>query len=805
MELSRRFVSCQISSIFSTLHRNLSYSSVCYKSKRLSKGGSSKYRRTLPTRVDGIPNDQNDYLELQKKLFQSKQLLKKSKAALAHAKRVRGSITTIDKSPERRSKKESKRHPSEIPGYNIPTQSHERLLKGGMSTKQPFERSHDVSKHSNRIFGATKPVMRSRRYLRGVTLPLEAIVEPRGLSVYSDLYGYGMSCSEDPEFDPVKYQRSIRKILDHLFNKEIVRELAAEENLTGVIYDKSEISFREYCTTPDIMDELLKITVKDIEEQGHSVDLMIPYFLAHAKKIFPHLECLRELKQKSDLTQIHNWYPTARAIHRKIIFHAGPTNSGKTYEALERFKAAKSGAYCAPLRLLAAEIYRKVNEAGVPCDLLTGEDRRFANENGEPAAHIASTVEMMSPYMPVDMTVIDEIQMVRDEIRGYAFTRALLGAAAPEVHVCGEEAAIDIVQRLLDPIGEHVEIRRYKRKSKLTMSTHGLNSLKNLEDGDCIVCFSKMTIMELVRKIGLIAGRECAIIFGDLPPNTKLAQAAKFNDPNHPCKILIATDAIGMGMNLNIKRIIFHDLARAALGEKLMPNYFARQIAGRAGRFGMAHEEGKVMGISDKNNGIIKELLNEEIPNIEKAGVSPTWQEIEMFSFLLPHCSLGTLLDIFSSICNLSDNLFLSLPNEMRNIAEELDNIPMQLKDKWTFCLVPIRADENRMKMYKSMVEKYINGESVTYDFLFKLVKPYLEHPGINLLGLNRLTDAHDIVGAYLWLSYRFQGYFPDTEKVRDLEERIEQLFQKKLNAISEVTSRKWNNDRKQRPIQVDK
>ncbi|KAI1711884.1 ATP-dependent RNA helicase SUV3 like protein, mitochondrial [Ditylenchus destructor] len=372
MELSRRFVSCQISTIFSTLHRNFSYSPVCYKSKRLTKLAS----------------------KLQKKLLRAK-----SKAVLPN-KHMRGSITsaTIDKSPERRSKKESKRRSSGNSGYNMAKFSRERLgttklvILENSSTKQPFERSQSVSKHANRIFGATNPVMRSRRNPRGVKLPLEDIIEPRGLSVFSDFYGYGMSCTEDQEYDSVTSQRSIRKVLDLLFNKEIVRELAKEENLTGVIYDKSETSFREYCTRPDIMDELLKITLKDIEEQGHSVDLMIPYFFAHAKKIFPHLECLRELKQKSDLTQIHNWYPTARAIHRKIIFHAGPTNSGKTYEALERFKEAKSGSYCAPLRLLAAEIYRKVNEAGVPCDLLTGEDRRFANENGEPAAHIASTV-----------------------------------------------------------------------------------------------------------------------------------------------------------------------------------------------------------------------------------------------------------------------------------------------------------------------------------------------------------------------------------------------------------------------------
>ena len=74
-------------------------------------------------------------------------------------------------------------------------------------------------------------------------------------------------------------------------------------------------------------------------------------------------------------------------------------------------------------------------------------------------------------------------------------------------------------------------------------------SLKNVLPGDCIVCFSKNDIYNVSRAIES-SGREVAVIYGSLPPGTKLAQAAKFNDPNHTCKILVATDAIGMGLNL---------------------------------------------------------------------------------------------------------------------------------------------------------------------------------------------------------------------------------------------------------------
>lgn len=87
-------------------------------------------------------------------------------------------------------------------------------------------------------------------------------------------------------------------------------------------------------------------------------------------------------------------YPDARLKTRKIIFHSGPTNSGKTYHALERFLTSKSGLYCGPLKLLAVEVFKKANARGTPCDLVTGEDRQIVQANGESANHISCTVEM---------------------------------------------------------------------------------------------------------------------------------------------------------------------------------------------------------------------------------------------------------------------------------------------------------------------------------------------------------------------------------------------------------------------------
>lgn len=94
-----------------------------------------------------------------------------------------------------------------------------------------------------------------------------------------------------------------------------------------------------------------------------------------------------------------------------------------------------------------------------------------------------------------------------------------------------------------------MEVRNYKRLTELEIEDQPLGSLSNIKPGDCIVCFNKHDIFTVSRSLES-RGTEVAVIYGSLPPGTKLAQAAKFNDPNNSCKVLVATNAIGMGLNL---------------------------------------------------------------------------------------------------------------------------------------------------------------------------------------------------------------------------------------------------------------
>ncbi|KAJ7403227.1 ATP-dependent RNA helicase SUPV3L1, mitochondrial [Pitangus sulphuratus] len=524
---------------------------------------------------------------------------------------------------------------------------------------------------------------------------------------------------------------------------------------------------------------------------GH-VDDLFPFFLRHAKQIFPMLDCMDDLRKISDLRLPPNWYPDARAIQRKIIFHAGPTNSGKTYHAIQRFLSAKSGIYCGPLKLLAHEIFQKTNDANVPCDLVTGEERVYANEDARQAPHIACTIEMCSTNTPYEVAVIDEIQMIRDPARGWAWTRALLGLCAEEIHVCGEAAAVDLVTELMYTTGEEVEVRNYKRLTPLTVLDYALESLDNLRPGDCIVCFSKNDIYSVSRQIEA-RGLECAVIYGSLPPGTKLEQAKKFNDPDDPCKILVATDAIGMGLNLCIRRIIFNSIVKPTVNEKgekeidSIPTSQALQIAGRAGRFGSSFTQGEVTTMHREDLAQLKEILSEAVPTVKAAGLHPTPEQIEMFAYHLPDATLSNLIDIFVSLSQVDGMYFVCNIDDFKFLADMIQHIPLNLRSRYVFCTAPLNRKEPFVcTTLLKFARQFSRNEPLTFDWLCRHTKWPLAAPK-NIKELVHLEAVHDVFDLYLWLSYRFMDMFPDAALVRDIQKKLDDIIQIGVRNITKL------------------
>lgn len=259
-------------------------------------------------------------------------------------------------------------------------------------------------------------------------------------------------------------------------------------------------------------------------------------------------------------------FPFARAMKRKIICHLGPTNSGKTYAAIEALKASGRGVYCAPLRLLAQEMFDKLNAAGTACSLRTGEvtklPRRGDFSNWTEAPVVSCTVEMLNLRRIYKVAVIDEVQLIADPQRGWAFTQALLGCCAELVYLCGELAAKELVAKLAADCGEEVEFVEFQRLTPLQLQPQPQPQKKepralfpatqlasfNHEEGDCVVAFSRKRIFELRDSIQKSTKRNVAVVYGALPAENRALQAAQFN--GQECSILVASDAIGMGLNL---------------------------------------------------------------------------------------------------------------------------------------------------------------------------------------------------------------------------------------------------------------
>jgi len=591
---------------------------------------------------------------------------------------------------------------------------------------------------------------------------------------------------------------ALMKQLNIFYTDKEVRMLCKEHGIDEYLLHQTYASFRRMCMDFTHLPTDLHIKFSDILQGVVHVHDLFPYFLAHAKKVFPHLDCIDELKQISDLTDPPNWYPEARAMNRKIIFHSGPTNSGKTYHALERFMNAKSGIYCGPLKLLAVEVFNKCASREVACDLVTGEERRMVSD--EPSEHIACTVEMSNLAQKYEVAVIDEIQVIKDYQRGWAWTRALLGIQADEIHVCGEAAAIDLVKEMMIYTGEEVEVRQYKRLTKLIIEDSALGSLSMTRPGDCIVCFNKNDIYSVSRKLEEL-GKEVAVIYGSLPPNTKLAMASKFNDPHDSCKILVATDAVGMGLNLNIRRVIFYSINKIQLmenGDKevdIISVSQALQIAGRAGRFGTQWETGYVTTFKNEELNPLKDLLSQTPDDILQAGLHPTFDQLEMYAYHLPAESLTNLINIFISLSTLDDSLYtLCHLDDFKFLADMIEHIKLPLKAKYVFCCAPINRKMPFVNsMFLKMVRQYSKGDLISFDWLCSQIGwPF--SPPDTIEGLMHLEAVHDVFDTYLWLSYRFPDVFCDVFIVREVQRELDVVIEEGVvNIVALLTNKETN------------
>lgn len=408
-------------------------------------------------------------------------------------------------------------------------------------------------------------------------------------------------------------QRAFRRARPYQTNSQVLEDLHRQlKNVAAYAYRKNRRELIEQINTEMIP----KLTALDLglllEEQREGIN---GEFLAWLRRTMPEAVCsetlftlypkFRRYKVRNRILELVPARPEmefaeVRELRRHFIFHIGPTNSGKTFQALERLKEAACGVYLGPLRLLALEVYERMNEMGVPCTMRTGQEC-IEEENSRVTA---STIEMADFDENYDIAVIDEAQLVADTDRGHSWTKAVLGLRAEEIHICMSPAAEQVICHLVGLCGDDYEVRRYERKTELICEDRPFVFPDDVREGDALIAFSKKSVLDVAGRLEE-AGVSSSVIYGSLPPEIRRRQTRLFN--RGKTKVAVATDAIGMGLNLPVRRIVFLQADKFdGTSRRPLRTPEIKQIAGRAGRYGI-YDKGYVSAMGEQELEYIRE------------------------------------------------------------------------------------------------------------------------------------------------------------------------------------------------------
>ncbi len=404
---------------------------------------------------------------------------------------------------------------------------------------------------------------------------------------------------------------------------------------------------------------------------------------------------------------------------QRVTAMLGPTNTGKTHYAIEKMLGHRTGVMGLPLRLLAREVYDKIVALRGPSvvALITGEEKIIPPR----AQYWVATTEAMPLDIGADFVCVDEIQLCADPDRGHVFTDRLLRARGlVETLFLGSDtmrgAILDLIPR--------VELLRRDRMSALSYT--GQKNLARLPERTAIVCFSVDAVYAIAEVIRRTKGG-CAVVMGALSPRTRNAQVALYQ--NGEVDYLVATDAIGMGLNLDIKHIAF-----AATGKfdgrrmrALYPQELA-QIAGRAGR----HVQNGTFGTT----GEVRPIAPEVIEAIEAHRFDPIrklyWRnhvlEFGSVDRLIRSLEAPTSNPWLTRARDADDVVALKTLSQLPEVAEKLVS-PQRIKLLWDVCRIPDfrGASETEHASLLAMIFGFLTGRGlartrIPHDWIEKAV-----------------------------------------------------------------------------------
>jgi len=477
----------------------------------------------------------------------------------------------------------------------------------------------------------------------------------------------------------------------------------------------------------------------------------------------------REELLAKTIRDFKNLFPLARELKRKIVFHVGPTNSGKTYQALKALEKATTGYYLAPLRLLALEGYENLKKEGVAVSLITGEEEIIDEES----THISSTIEMMNAAVDVDVCVIDEIQMIADRDRGWAWANALMGVPAKKVILTGSSNALKSVEELCTYLGEELEIIHFERKNELVMLSDP-TSIKQIEPQTAVVAFSRRDVLSLKQQLS--EKYSVSVVYGNLSPEVRREEARRFREGES--QILVSTDAIAMGLNLPIKTLLFSkDNKFDGLRRRELLPTEVLQIAGRAGRYGF-EEKGYVGALDDNALDTIDTAFHTPLPDLKlPVSVMASLEHVMLIGEILETDNILDILAFFADNMEFEGPFVAANIDSMLEIAAIVSEYTLDLKTRFFLSCAPASISSPYIE---SVFHRYIRQIEAGGKVLYIPPRDLPAFAQTNDMLLNAEDRVREI-SLYLWLSFKFPDIFEDTKQAIAARVRLNNFIENSL------------------------
>lgn len=459
-------------------------------------------------------------------------------------------------------------------------------------------------------------------------------------------------------------------------------------------------------------------------------------------------------------SQIEVQVPVRKREPATVVAHLGPTNSGKTFEALEFLAKEKRGVFAAPLRMLAQEAYvklvEKLGEKAV--GLVTGEERI-----NDEAPILCVTTEMAPLYGHV--LVLDEVQWAGDPSRGYAWTRLLAQADYAHIRLVGAVDALPIIKSAF----KHPEIKIHDRLSPLEFI--GKQDWTKLEPSTVVIAFSRRSVLFLTDRLKEQYGADrVACLYGAMP----LAARRTVLDRviNREVDFVVATDVLGHGVNLPAKTVLFAETEKFdGTQVRNLLAWEAAQIAGRAGRFGIepAGYTGVLGGMPSfsPNPEIVRNALTPKIEiepgifgyrKVTKGHMRPRLEDLGATEASEIDFALGAWEILAREKFSKSDWLVvestmaarLKLRAAGRSIGKgRLTKI--DLDDAWRLSIAPLDPDhESDMTILGALSQQLATGQNLLANLV---AKP----KAIARMELQQAESAARVATAVRWIANSFE------------------------------------------------